>query len=57
VFATGRVQTVAGGWESRHADGTGDLARFGMPVGVVAAADGAVYVSDAAAGAIRVVRP
>jgi DNA-binding beta-propeller fold protein YncE len=55
--ADGHVRTVAGGWQSARVDGAGSSARFALPAGVAAAADGTLYVTDAAAGAVRAVRP
>jgi sugar lactone lactonase YvrE len=57
AIADGHVRTVAGAWESALVDGAGAVARFALPAGVAAAADGTLYVTDAAAGAVRAVRP
>jgi sugar lactone lactonase YvrE len=53
----GHVRTVAGAWQSLLVDGAGEVARFALPTGVAAGADGTLYVADGAAGAIRAVRP
>lgn len=49
----GEVVTVAGGAEPGFADGTGPEARFSLPLGIVAGADGAVYVSESCNHRIR----
>jgi sugar lactone lactonase YvrE len=54
--ASTRVQTWAGSGQVASADGSASAASFGLPLGMHRAADGTVYVIDAAAGALRAVR-
>lgn len=50
----GRVSTLAGlAQRAEPLDGVGGNAGFGMPTGIVAAADGAVYVADMDGNAVR----
>lgn len=53
----GRVVTLAGRDEAGQRDGAGNDARFAQPEGVVAAADGHVYVADRASCRLRRVSP
>ena len=50
--ASSLVQTVAGSGSPTIADGSGDSAGFGVPLGLFRAADKTIYVADGA-GAIR----
>lgn len=53
-----RVSTLAGlAEQAGTADGVGASARFGMPTGVVATADGSVFVADTDGYAVRRVLP
>ena len=54
--ASSSVRTVAGSGRSASNDGSGAVASFMLPLGVTAAPDGTVYVSDAGSGAIRAVQ-
>ena len=49
------VSTLAGTGRPGGADGSGDVASFGLPVGLAVAPDGRVLVADAANGAIRAI--
>jgi sugar lactone lactonase YvrE len=54
----GQVTTFAGLAEQADpVDGVGPNARFGMPAGIVAAADGTVFVADSGGNAIRKIAP
>lgn len=54
ISALGQVTTLAGlAEQSEPVDGTGANARFGLPVGIVAADDGTIYVADQNGKAIR----
>lgn len=54
ISREGAVTTLAGKAGQRGSvDGTGDQARFDSPYGIALAADGSLYVSDAAANTIR----
>lgn len=53
---TGMVRTLAGGGQG-YMDGNGREARFAEPLGVAVAADGTLYVADAANHRIRRIRP
>ncbi len=50
-----RVWTWAGAGQQGSADGSGDAATLGFPLGLAVAADGRVYVADAANGSVRVI--
>ncbi len=61
VDGDGRLQVVAGTWIQAEIGNEGDggpalLARFVELAGIAVAADGAIYVSDAAANRVRVIR-
>jgi DNA-binding beta-propeller fold protein YncE len=49
-----RVWTFAGAGRPGNADGPGGLATLGFPAGLAVAADGRVYVADAANGSVRI---
>ncbi len=52
------VRTAAGlAGDARHADGPAAVARFADPVGIAVAADGRVYIADAANHCIRLRTP
>ena len=58
ITATGTVSTVAGqAGVSGSADGTNGAAQFYLPQSVAAAADGTLYVADAANHTIRKITP
>jgi hypothetical protein len=54
--ATTSVHTVAGSGLFGSTEGTGDVARFGMPVGLAVGPDGVVYAADPGNGTIRAIR-
>ena len=54
--ATSSVHTVAGSGRTGNADGPGEQASLGLPLGLAVAPDGTIYVADAAAGAVRAMR-
>jgi sugar lactone lactonase YvrE len=52
------ITTLAGkGGVAGHADGSGDVARFRQPGGLVLAADGSIYVADTGNHTIRKISP
>lgn len=53
VVDGGRVRTLAGARTAGYADGPGPAARFDLPAGIAAAADGTVFVADANNHVIR----
>lgn len=58
VTLAGEVTTLAGGAAAQGStDGTGSAARFFAPVGIAAAADGTLYVTDTRNHTVRVVTP
>jgi sugar lactone lactonase YvrE len=58
VDPTGVVTTFAGvTGQAGHADGTGDTARFGLPVAIAADSSGNLYVADSLFSTIRMITP
>ena len=51
------VSTVAGNGSSGSVDGTGAAARFNVPLNLVVAADGTIYVSDFINNELRAIAP
>ena len=47
------IETLAGSGRFGNVDGMGSQAEFGLPLGLAVAADGTIYVADAANGTIR----
>jgi len=55
IAPNGDVSTFAGNGESKSVDGTGILASFSAPSGIVVSPNGDMYVADANSGKIRVI--
>jgi len=55
--STTQVTTLAGSGKVGAADASGSAASFGLPLGLLRAPDGTLYLADAANASIRVVHP